>query len=79
MVVGLFNDVLFQQGAGNRTCGMLVAYSDGLIEPENVYGEEFGTMRLVDRHAQQGGVFPRDCRGHDACCGGMVRISRTGR
>jgi sigma-B regulation protein RsbU (phosphoserine phosphatase) len=28
--------------------GMLVAYSDGLIEPENVYGEEFGTERLVD-------------------------------
>jgi serine phosphatase RsbU (regulator of sigma subunit) len=28
--------------------GMLVAYSDGLIEPENVYGEEFGTTRLVD-------------------------------
>jgi sigma-B regulation protein RsbU (phosphoserine phosphatase) len=27
---------------------MLVAYSDGLIEPENVYGEEFGTERLVD-------------------------------
>jgi sigma-B regulation protein RsbU (phosphoserine phosphatase) len=28
--------------------GMLVAYSDGLIEPENVYGEEFGTERLID-------------------------------
>jgi len=23
-----------------------VVYSDGLIEPENVYGEEFGTNRL---------------------------------
>jgi sigma-B regulation protein RsbU (phosphoserine phosphatase) len=28
--------------------GMLVAYSDGLIEPENVYGEEFGATRLID-------------------------------
>jgi sigma-B regulation protein RsbU (phosphoserine phosphatase) len=25
-----------------------VAYSDGLIEPENVYGEEFGAERLVE-------------------------------
>jgi phosphoserine phosphatase RsbU/P len=25
---------------------VLVVYSDGLIEPENVYGEEFGTNRL---------------------------------
>ena len=26
----------------------MIAYSDGLIEPENVYGEEFGTERLID-------------------------------
>ncbi len=49
MVVGLFNDVPFQQGAVEiEHGGMLVAYSDGLIEPENVYGEEFGTVRLID-------------------------------
>jgi sigma-B regulation protein RsbU (phosphoserine phosphatase) len=49
MVVGLFNDVPFQQGAVEIEHGsMLVAYSDGLIEPENVYGEEFGTTRLID-------------------------------
>ena len=49
MVVGLFSDVPFQQGAVEiEHGGILVAYSDGLIEPENVYGEEFGTMRLVD-------------------------------
>jgi sigma-B regulation protein RsbU (phosphoserine phosphatase) len=49
MVVGLFNDVPFQQGAVEiEQGGMLVAYSDGLIEPENVYGEEFGTLRLID-------------------------------
>ena len=49
MVVGLFNDVPYEQGSveiGHG--GMLVAYSDGLIEPENVYGEEFGTERLID-------------------------------
>jgi len=49
MVVGLFNDVPFQQGSVEiEHGGILVAYSDGLIEPENVYGEEFGTTRLVD-------------------------------
>jgi sigma-B regulation protein RsbU (phosphoserine phosphatase) len=49
MVVGLFSDVPFQQGAVEiEHGGMLVAYSDGLIEPENVYGEEFGTTRLID-------------------------------
>jgi len=45
----LFNDVPFQQGSVEiEHGGMLVAYSDGLIEPENVYGEEFGTTRLID-------------------------------
>jgi sigma-B regulation protein RsbU (phosphoserine phosphatase) len=49
MVVGLFNDVPFEQGSVEiEHGGMLVAYSDGLIEPENVYGEEFGTTRLID-------------------------------
>jgi phosphoserine phosphatase RsbU/P len=49
MVVGLFNDVPFEQGAIEiEHGGMLVAYSDGLIEPENVYGEEFGSERLID-------------------------------
>jgi phosphoserine phosphatase RsbU/P len=49
MVVGLFNDVPFAQGTIEiEPGGLLVAYSDGLIEPENVYGEEFGTERLIE-------------------------------
>lgn len=49
MVVGLFNDVPFAQGSIEiAPGGLLIAYSDGLIEPENVYGEEFGTERLID-------------------------------
>jgi sigma-B regulation protein RsbU (phosphoserine phosphatase) len=49
MVVGLFSDVPFQQGSVEIEHGsILVAYSDGLIEPENVYGEEFGTTRLIE-------------------------------
>jgi serine phosphatase RsbU (regulator of sigma subunit) len=31
---------------------LLVGYSDGLVEPENVYGEEFGIKRL-----QQAAVY----------------------
>ena len=49
MVVGLFNDVPFEQGTIEiEPGGLLIAYSDGLIEPENVYGEEFGAERLIE-------------------------------
>ena len=27
---------------------LLVAYTDGIVEPENVYGEQFGEERLQD-------------------------------
>jgi phosphoserine phosphatase RsbU/P len=48
MVVGLFSDVPFEQGEIEiEPGGLLIAYSDGLIEPENVYGEEFGTERMI--------------------------------
>ncbi len=61
MVVGLFNDVPYEQGAVEIEHGaMLVAYSDGLIEPENVYGEEFGTERLTDVALKH-----RDASSHD--------------
>ncbi len=47
MVVGLFDTCAFEQGLIQMEPGsLLVAYSDGLVEPENVYGEEFGTRRL---------------------------------
>jgi sigma-B regulation protein RsbU (phosphoserine phosphatase) len=32
---------------------LLVAFSDGLTEPENVYGEEFGTERLQSEVLRQ--------------------------
>jgi phosphoserine phosphatase RsbU/P len=49
MVVGLFNNVPFEQGALDiEPGGLLIAYSDGLTESENVYGEEFGAQRLID-------------------------------
>jgi sigma-B regulation protein RsbU (phosphoserine phosphatase) len=60
MVVGLFNDVPFAQGTIEiDPGGLLIAYSDGLIEPENVYGEEFGTERLIDVAKRNKGTSPQ--------------------
>ncbi|MGC1660244.1 MAG: PP2C family protein-serine/threonine phosphatase, partial [Candidatus Acidiferrales bacterium] len=46
-VVGLFEEYHYTQVTKKLTPGtILVAFSDGLTEPENVYGEEFGTDRV---------------------------------
>jgi sigma-B regulation protein RsbU (phosphoserine phosphatase) len=49
MVLGVQEDYVYEQGmlqvAPNS---LLVGYSDGLVEPENVYGEEFGITRLKE-------------------------------
>jgi sigma-B regulation protein RsbU (phosphoserine phosphatase) len=48
-VVGLIEDCTYTQGTAKVSPGsVLVAFSDGLTEPENVYGEEFGMQRLKD-------------------------------
>lgn len=48
MVVGLFDDCTYEQGRATiEPGGLLVAYSDGLVEPENVYGEQFGMDQLT--------------------------------
>jgi sigma-B regulation protein RsbU (phosphoserine phosphatase) len=60
MVVGLFNDVPFEQGTIEiEPGGLLIAFSDGLIEPENVYGEEFGTERLIQVARQNQNESPQ--------------------
>ncbi len=47
-VIGLFDDCVYEQGSLAIESGsFLVAYSDGLIEPENVYGEQFGIQRMT--------------------------------
>jgi sigma-B regulation protein RsbU (phosphoserine phosphatase) len=57
MVIGLFDDCTYDQGTMQIEPGsVLLAYSDGLVEPENVYGEEFSSHRLIElavhhRHA----------------------------
>jgi phosphoserine phosphatase RsbU/P len=59
MVVGLFDNVPFEQGVlETEPGGLLIAYSDGLIETENVYGEEFGTVRLADVAIRNKGASP---------------------
>ncbi|MDE3109190.1 MAG: SpoIIE family protein phosphatase [Acidobacteriota bacterium] len=46
-VVGLFEDARYTECTLPVKPGsVLVAFSDGLTEPENVYGEEFGMARL---------------------------------
>lgn len=46
-VVGLFEDAKYSECTMLVKSGsLLVAFSDGLTEPENVYGEEFGMARL---------------------------------
>jgi sigma-B regulation protein RsbU (phosphoserine phosphatase) len=48
-VVGLFEETPYTQGSLKVAPGsVLVAFSDGLTEAENVYGEEFGMLRLKE-------------------------------
>ncbi len=56
-VVGLFEDCPYTQRTLKVTPGsILVAFSDGLTEPENVYGEEFGLQRLQEEILRHRGV-----------------------
>jgi phosphoserine phosphatase RsbU/P len=53
MVLGVDEDCCYEEGAVSvPSDALLVGYSDGLVEPENVYGEEFGVKRL-----QQAAVY----------------------
>lgn len=59
-VVGLFEDAPYRQGTLKVSPGsVLVAFSDGLTEPENVYGEEFGMERLRDEILRQQNTPPQ--------------------
>ncbi len=53
-VVGLFEDATYtERTLSVATKSLLVAFSDGLTEPESVYGEEFGTERLKNEILRQ--------------------------
>lgn len=48
-VIGLIEDATYKQGTIEVPHGsILMVFSDGLTEPENVFGEEFGVERLRD-------------------------------
>lgn len=47
-VIGLFDDVVYEEASVKLAPGeIFVAYSDGLTEPENEFGE-FGSARLIE-------------------------------
>jgi sigma-B regulation protein RsbU (phosphoserine phosphatase) len=49
MVLGVVEDYAYEEGSLTvAPDSLLIGYSDGLIEPENVYGEEFGIRRLEE-------------------------------
>jgi sigma-B regulation protein RsbU (phosphoserine phosphatase) len=47
-VVGLFDDINYDEGSVQLRAGeIFLAYSDGVTEPENDFGE-FGEQRLIE-------------------------------
>jgi sigma-B regulation protein RsbU (phosphoserine phosphatase) len=59
-VVGLFEEYPFTQGVIRVEPGsLLVLFSDGLTEPENVYGEEFGRQRVRAEILRQTNLPPQ--------------------
>ena len=58
-VVGLFEEFPYtQQTIKVEPGSLLVAFSDGLTEPENVYGEEYGSQRLREEIMRQRDAVP---------------------
>jgi sigma-B regulation protein RsbU (phosphoserine phosphatase) len=48
-VVGLFSPMEYEQAVIELEPGdVFLAFTDGLTEPENIYGEEFGEERLLE-------------------------------
>jgi sigma-B regulation protein RsbU (phosphoserine phosphatase) len=59
MVLGVVEDYAYEEGILTVSPdSLLIGYSDGLIEPENVYGEEFGIRRLREAAVHIQGAAP---------------------
>src|SRR5271165_5281040 len=59
MVLGVVEDYVYEEGSVIvPPNALLVEYSDGLVEPENVYGEEFGIRRLQEAAIRVQGATP---------------------
>jgi sigma-B regulation protein RsbU (phosphoserine phosphatase) len=60
MVLGVVEDYVYEEGLVIvPPNALLVEYSDGLVEPENVYGEEFGIRRLQEAAIRVQSSAPR--------------------
>ncbi len=60
MVLGVLEECCYEEGKVNVPHdSLLVGYSDGLVEPENVYGEEFGIRRLQQAAVYVQGAPPK--------------------
>jgi phosphoserine phosphatase RsbU/P len=60
MVLGVVEDYDYEEGKLDVPPGaILVGYSDGLVEPENVYGEEFGIRRVEEAAIRAQASEPR--------------------
>lgn len=61
MVLGVVDDYHYEEGSVIVPAdSLLIGYSDGLVEPENVYGEEFGIRRLQQAAVHLQGAQPRE-------------------
>ena len=59
MVLGVLDDYVYEEGEIKvGPDALLIGYSDGLVEPENVYGEEFGIRRLEETAVRLQGAAP---------------------
>jgi sigma-B regulation protein RsbU (phosphoserine phosphatase) len=59
MVLGVVDDYDYEEGSLSvEHDALLIGYSDGLVEPENVYGEEFGIRRLREAAVRLQGAAP---------------------
>jgi len=59
-VVGLFSPMAYEQAEIQIQPGdLLVAFTDGITEPENIYGEEFGEERLLQMVRRARNVSPQ--------------------
>ncbi|HKD05819.1 MAG TPA: SpoIIE family protein phosphatase [Bryobacteraceae bacterium] len=60
-VVGLFPALTYQEQSISLYSGdLLVAYTDGITEPENAYGEEYGADRLAETVLLHRNAEPRE-------------------
>jgi sigma-B regulation protein RsbU (phosphoserine phosphatase) len=61
MVVGAFPHVAYESSMLELKSGdLFVAFTDGVTEPENPYGEEFGEQRLIDLLLREADHSPRE-------------------